>query len=108
MQLRDRVGIYEGVCAITKPIKTNVNIKAEVKSNGNIHIEFSTKIMFRNQVKKFDNNLDPNSESSTFQITIENKTFNISFNSNESINCDLPSSIDNVKFNQDNIILTRV
>ena len=28
MQLKDRVGIYEGFCAITKPIKTNVNIKA--------------------------------------------------------------------------------
>lgn len=108
MQLKDRVGIYEGVCAITKPIKTNVNIKAEVKSNGNIHIEFSTKIMFINKVKKFDNDLDPNSESSTFQITIENKTFNISFNSNKSINCYLPSSIDNVKFVQNNIILTRV
>lgn len=62
--------------------------------------------MFINKVKKFDNNLDPNSESSTFQIT--NKTFNIYFNSNESINCDLTNSIDNVKFDQNNIVLTRV
>ena len=38
LTLKDRAGIYEGVCAVTKPIKTNVNIKVKVESNGNIHI----------------------------------------------------------------------
>ena len=49
LTLKDRAGIYEGVCAVTKPIKTNVNIKVKVESNGNIHIEFLAKIMFINK-----------------------------------------------------------
>ena len=106
MQLKDRVGIYKGMCEVTKPTKTNVNIKAEVESDGNIHIEFSAKIMF-NIVKKFDSKLDPNSDASTFQINIEGEVFNISFNSNQSINCVLPSSINGVKLKDNNIVLIR-
>lgn len=107
MQLKDRVGIYKGVCEVTKPIKTNVNIIAKVESNGNIHIEFSAKIMFINKVEKFDSKLDPNSDASTFQINIKDKAFNISFNSNQSINCVLPNSINGVKLKDNNIVLTR-
>lgn len=108
LTLKDRAGIYEGVCAVTKPIKTNVNIKVKVESNGNIHIEFLAKIMFINKVEKFDNKLDPNSSDSTFQINIKDKVFNISFNSNQSINCVLPNSINGVKLKDNNIVLTRV
>ena len=108
LRLKDRAGIYEGVCAVTKPIKTNVNIKVKVESNGNIHIEFLAKIMFINKVEKFDNKLDPNSSDSTFQINIKDKVFNISFNSNQSINCVLPNSINGVELKDNNIVLTRV
>ena len=57
---------------------------------------------------KLINKLYPNSSDSTFQINIKDKVFNISFNSNQSINCVIPNTINGVKLKDNNIVLTRV
>ena len=49
------------------------------------------------EANKLINKLDTNSSDSTFQINIKYKVFNISFNSNQSINCVLPNSMDGIK-----------
>lgn len=51
----------------------------------------------RNKEANLINKLDPNSSDSTFQINIKDKVFNISFNSNQSINCVLLNSMNGIK-----------
>ncbi|WP_300366298.1 hypothetical protein [Brachyspira sp.] len=105
MLLKDRNGIYRGKAKIKNFLSFDIDIEAIINENGNIEVTTFAPI-----VGKISHSisLDANYDKEEYSMQFGNDIFEIKFNSNDSINIELPENIKGSVIVTRNVVLYRI
>ena len=105
MLLKDRNGFYKGKAKVKNFLSFDLDIEANISLNGDITVNTLAPI-----VGKISHTiaLGADYDKDDYKMNFEDVNFNIKFNSNESIDIDLPEQIRNSLILTRNITLNRV